>query len=415
MKKKLLLISYSFPPIAAPESFLSAKTFACLSDEYDITVICAEASPRVFPIDASLNSYVKDRFKKISKIPIPSWMKHLHSRGLASKVFLVFYQFPDRLSILTDRVAEKARSFGLENFDILVTWSQLHSSHLAGLVLKKQFPHLKWYAHFSDPWVDNPFNRFKWLVTPFNRVLEKRVIEGADCLLFTSQLTVDLVLKKYPPEVAKKAFVVSHPFDPSLYSTMSLRRRHPNRILFRYIGNFYGDRTPAPIYKALNVLKAEHPELLGQIRFEFVGTNKSVFNRGEQGFNTDIVENIPPVSYRRSLEMMQNADVLLVIDAPSEESVFLPSKLVDYIGTGKVILGITPPGTSADLIRRCGGEVADPNSVPAVVRAIVETVKKIKLPSANIPCSYNNIRKEYSIDTVTEEMRRILALPIDSI
>ena len=32
------------------------------------------------------------------------------------------------------------------------------------------------------------------------------------------------------------------------------------------------------------------------------------------------------------------ADVLLVIDAPADESLFLPSKLIDYLPAGKPIL-----------------------------------------------------------------------------
>ena len=44
--------------------------------------------------------------------------------------------------------------------------------------------------------------------------------------------------------------------------------------------------------------------------------------------------------------------MLLVIDAPADESLFLPSKLIDYLPARKPILGLTPArGASADLIR----------------------------------------------------------------
>ena len=41
----------------------------------------------------------------------------------------------------------------------------------------------------------------------------------------------------------------------------------------------------------------------------------------------------PRVPYDESLRLTRDADALLVVDAPSAEpSVFLPSKLVEYIG-----------------------------------------------------------------------------------
>jgi hypothetical protein len=43
------------------------------------------------------------------------------------------------------------------------------------------------------------------------------------------------------------------------------------------------------------------------------------------------------VGYQESLKLMSEADALLVIDAPADQSVFLPSKLIDYIGAGRPI------------------------------------------------------------------------------
>src|SRR5262249_54611748 len=65
------------------------------------------------------------------------------------------------------------------------------------------------------------------------------------------------------------------------------------------------------------------------------------------------------------------ADVLLVIDAPSGESLFLPSKLVDYLPMNKPILGITPTsGASADLIRSLGYPIVAPDDEAGIAKAI---------------------------------------------
>jgi hypothetical protein len=78
------------------------------------------------------------------------------------------------------------------------------------------------------------------------------------------------------------------------------------------------------------------------------------------------------VPYLESLRYISSADVLLLIDAPSDgPSVFLPSKLIDYLGSGNPVLGITPEtGTSADLIRRVNGIVVDPLSIHEIADAL---------------------------------------------
>ena len=51
---------------------------------------------------------------------------------------------------------------------------------------------------------------------------------------------------------------------------------------------------------------------------------------------------------------MLNSDGFLVIDAPAIESVFFPSKLVEYISFKIPIFGITPPGTAFNIIEKFG-------------------------------------------------------------
>src|SRR3546814_8955981 len=56
--------------------------------------------------------------------------------------------------------------------------------------------------------------------------------------------------------------------------------------------------------------------------------------------------------YSTCLAASAGADVLLLIDAPSGNNVFLPSKLVDYLMMGKPVLGLTPPvGATATVLR----------------------------------------------------------------
>ncbi len=63
--------------------------------------------------------------------------------------------------------------------------------------------------------------------------------------------------------------------------------------------------------------------------------------------------------------------MLLVIDAPADDSLFLPSKLIDYLPLRRPILGLTPlRGASADLIRRLGYPVVAPDDEAAIAGQI---------------------------------------------
>jgi glycosyltransferase involved in cell wall biosynthesis len=224
-------------------------------------------------------------------------------------------------------------------------------------------------AHFSDPWVDNPFREDGRAGRALNARLERRVIERADAVVFTSDATVDLVMRKYPAGWRDKVHVVPHAFDPDLYPAAPWGS---GAVTLRYLGNFYRARRPDPLLRALRIVHEREPALLEGVRVEFVGSRAEPVSGTPlvAGLPDGLVRELPSVDYVESLALMRSADVLLVIDAPADHSVFLPSKLVDYIGADRPLLGITPPGAAADLVARAGGWVADPSDDEAVTTAL---------------------------------------------
>jgi hypothetical protein len=75
--------------------------------------------------------------------------------------------------------------------------------------------------------------------------------------------------------------------------------------------------------------------------------------------------------YVESLEAAVTADLLLLIDAPAEHSVFLPSKIVDYLMLKRPILGLTPAsGASAEVLRSQGHPIVSPDNAHAIEIAL---------------------------------------------
>lgn len=360
------------------------------------------------PLDNSLDSYVAERFQNVFRVPYPRWMSWLMSFSLLRKLFFQVSQFPDRAVYLNRASTKKISELNLEDYEVLVTWSQFHSAHLAGLELKRKAPYLKWFAHFSDPWVDNPYNRWTFLTTPFFGKWEKAVMELCDHVSFTTEQTRTLVMKKYGPLHLKKTSVIPHSFDLALYGDEIPRK--DGKLIFRYLGYFYGKRTPLSLLAALVLLKERRPELLERICFEFVGgwkmsrVEKRVLAGVEKNLPRGVVKFLPSVDYISSLRLMKSSNGLLVIDAPAELSVFLPSKLVDYLGSGNPIIGMTPPGASREVIERHGGWCASPSDPIEISRVLERAIDRISAGWQSRPPEM-----AYHSQTVSHQLESVLA------
>jgi hypothetical protein len=92
----------------------------------------------------------------------------------------------------------------------------------------------------------------------------------------------------------------------------------------------------------------------------------------------------PVIPYLDSLQLMRQCDALLLIDARlsrTTESVFLPSKLVDYLGSGTPVLAVTPvPGATARTLGETGGVVCDIEDEDALDRALTRLLETGDLP-----------------------------------
>lgn len=408
---QLLAVSFYYPPANNPRAVqvarllkhLNASTFLVCGGDY-------RADDR---IDSNLSPLAENFLQKCLRVPFsqPAW-----KRATAK----VAYQFDMRLWEKTpDRyrdwkpsvlraVQESAQQTHIEP-EVLVTFGSPMSDHLIGLELQKRYE-VPWIAHFSDPWVDNPFKEYNALQRNINLSLERRVIESADRVVFTSNETVDLVMSKYSEKLRSKARVLSHAFEPNLYASRS--ENSSSRIVVRYVGDLYLQRTPAPLFRALGRILSSDPRLLKEVCFEFVGSATG-FRLSEIGYDQlpeGLVVFRPTVDYLTSLSLMSSANGLLVIDAPAATSVFLPSKLVDYIGADRPILGITPPGAASKLIAELGGWVADPSNESDTEKAVRSFISFLRDNSTDLRGSWGEqaIRQQFDAASVARKFEQMI-------
>jgi hypothetical protein len=372
VNRRFLLLSYAFPPMAVPEAFLSAKRLGNVPG-VAVDVVCLEPG-RDMRLDTSLDEYVIRRFSHIERLPVP-----LSLRSLAGGNTSAIVQTPGffhALNLCFRSAAGKLLQSG--HHDALVTWSQWHPIHLVGFALKKRFPNIPWVAHFSDPWVDNPFANYDLVRRAYNRRLEHKVYGSADVLSLPSRESVDLIFVGPRSKYREKVVEIPHAFDSELYPDVGPPLR--GKLVFRSLGAFYGPRSPEPMFQALEMLQQRDKLLFDKLTVEFIGVTPGPYLSSPtlRKLPKDTVRFLPPVDYRTSLGLMRSADLLLNIDAPFANSPFLPSKLIDYIGSDRPIFGITPPGAASRVIRDLGGWISHPDDPQAIAEGLATATRFIE-------------------------------------
>jgi glycosyltransferase involved in cell wall biosynthesis len=401
--KKVLSISYAMPPILYPRSIQVQRILLHLIDfGWKSSVISVEPDSvsKKIPRDKTLEELSANRLEIIR---IPS-IENLFFYRAFLKLFPFFRKLPDPSIIWAIRAKETAiKILSLKKFDVLITWGQPMSDHIAGLQIKKK-TEIKWIAHFSDPWIDNPYINLGYVTYKINQCMERNVILNADTVIFTSDATKYTVMKKYSPKIRDKAFVIPHAFDPKLFSEFCNTSRD-KPLTISHIGNLYGFRGFDEVLKALVMLRGKEPFLFDEVSIKIIGTvNSDIKDKTARLSLNEKVLFTPPIPYLDSLQEMENSDVLLIVESKYDRGLFLPSKLIDYLGSNRPLLGIVNPNsTSAKIINDAGGIVADINNVEDIYRSIVELIHAKK---------QNRMEKYYPNDIIRRqfESKRIAAL-----
>jgi len=370
--KKVLLITYAFSPQSTPESILSAKIFAKLNNTKVDVVTIRCPIPGNIDLDPSLEGYIKKNFNTIYECKLNLFFKIISFLGLKK-----LFPFPDYYRVLNNKIYQYIiDNINVRSYDCVVTWSQSHSIHLVGLRLNKHFNLNNWVAYFSDPWSDNPFfnKSYFGMEKLSNLINEKKVLKQCNKAICTSIETKKLIQEKYSQEVRNKIFVIPHCFENELYPKTIKKTKKNKKIIFRYVGRFYGKRFPFILIKALKIIEKQDVKIFNSLNFEVYGAQNSIVSL-RLNLNKKYLNFCGPLSYFNSLKIMKTADYLLVIDAPFKNSVFFPSKLVDYMGSKTPVLGITPKGTARDIIKKMGGYSFSFDNEKILAKQILNLIK----------------------------------------
>ena len=396
-----LIISYSSPPLPRPRSYQIVKLLKHLKGSF---LLITSEYCRAKNLDFSLNSYIKSIEDKTLRV------KDYSESLVASMLFNLIpplSQLPDKHLMWAPSVIKLAKSLKKKIAPrVIIAFSRPETDLLIGIKLKKIFG-VPLAVYFSDPWADKPYAHYARFMKWANSRLEAKVIKYADLILFTNEDQRKLVMQKYPEYIQEKARSIAHCYDETLYPC---EPKKSDIFVVRHMGNFFSYRSPEPFIKAVHLLLKTHPNFKKQLLVEFYGQLPIKDRKLIKALAIeDIIMVRPVIPYLESLKLMSNADLLLLIDAESEHNTFyntfFPSKLVDYVGAKKNILGITSKNSpSARIIKSYGGQVFSSDQVHDISRYMVTAIKHRSRFQPNV----SELRK-YDVRTVASDLENLLS------
>ncbi len=420
MTKRILVISWYFPPINSSEGLVTYKLLNNSKYNYDVYT------------QNTNNSWA---YKKSEDIKINSNIERVYSSAKSLGEFKV--------------EAVKYFEKNKNKYDIVMTRSMPEVDHEIGLEIKNIKPNIIWIASFGDPIAHNPFtiksiniknpyslkNRYehhmglKEMLSPkrflksllFDNNIKKNkklfldknidfqesVINLCDYVIYNSSNQKDYMLSTYinKEELDKKSIILPHSYDEKLYHKFNNKNE---KKVFTYIGHLDTIRTPILLFEALKELQEEFPEISNLVEFNFYG-NLSADDKLYlvDNYMLDLVHVKKSVTYLESLDIMSKSDWLIHVDANISDivpsNIFFAAKLADYLGASKKIMGITMlDGISADILRENGALVMShsKDEIKNYLYLIIFENYEVKMSS--------EARKKYSATKVAQDFDEII-------
>ncbi len=203
---------------------------------------------------------------------------------------------------------------------------------------------------------------------PRLEMMERTAMRAAGSVIFTAKSNCDAYLEAGLVD-EDKAHHIPYFYDDRVFKD-NPEIEVSAGFEIRYFGTFdwSGSRSPNSFLKSLKQFLENKPEARSVTKFSFYGgwlkEHSSLID--ELGME-DVVEIREAVGYNEYLNLVRSAPVLLLVVA-QEHNLFMPSKIVDYFGAQRPILGFVPEGSEMSQVLAKAGMssfVCDQNDVAA--------------------------------------------------
>ena len=378
--KKILMIAPASFPVTSAECIVNIKLLQAMSksSQFDIDLISKDIQWHNYPSDA-LESY-NIHLNSLNIITVSNRLniKTIWQHFLSFIYFRTVYKGSHWAAKALTTAKELVRK---NTYDYVLTKNE--SSFLIGFWLKKHY-NIKWIATWNDPFpkilYPDAYIRY-WNIR--KKPSDKRVIKimrrYVDIHVFPNDRLRDHMNKTLNIDPDKTA-VIPH----IVLSTANEHERKENDGILKLIhsGNIGYPRDPELFFTALEQFFVNHPD--AKLKVDILGvTGQDITDSINRHSLEKHVQTIAPVTYHKSMDMLADYDIAVIIEAECKEGIFLPTKVSDFMQNGIPIFAISPEqGVLNDLYKN--------GNIPYF--ASNEDINQIRLQIEKIYDDYLNTR-----------------------
>lgn len=360
-KKKVLIITYYWPPAGGPGVQRWLK-FVKYLPEFNIEPIVYCPSNANYPIlDQSLQSEVDPSitilqqpikepyklaqlFSKKSKTISKGIIAEKNKQSLIERLMLFVrgnFFIPDARKNWVKPSVNYLSTYILDfNIDTIITSGPPHSLHLIGLQLQQKLG-VKWIADFRDPWTSIGYHKQLKLTKTSakkHKNLEYKVLNSANQIIVTSPSTKT----EFEQITNQPISVITNGYDKEEVVVNQLDRK----FTLSHIGSLLSKRNPEVLWKVLQDLKQEDQDFTNQFQLNLVGSVGEEILQSIAKFDlTNSLNNIGYLTHIEAVEYQKKSQLLLLIEIDSEDTkAIIPGKIFEYMVANRPIIAIGPKG-----------------------------------------------------------------------
>jgi glycosyltransferase involved in cell wall biosynthesis len=373
--KRLLLISYYWPPLGGPGSLRPVKFARYLPEfAYEPIVLTRKSIP-YHSMDKELGDQVKHirtiRTESIDPARLLHIMGMRHYRPkpwhLPAKQAM---NFPDHKILWLPFAFNTARRL---EFDYVFVTAPPFSAFLSGYYLARALSK-PLILDFRDAWLEFPFLPYKTrMKKAYVSHWEKKLVELASLIIVVDENIQEKLLEKYP-SVQDKLFVIPNGYDPDDFTVQN----KPKTFTASYLGTIREERNPMTILKAVDELIRKKKIPSQGIKLKFIGHIEETYLREIE--KLPFTQTYGHLPYSQAIREFSTSHLGVMITTGSKY--FFPSRQNEYLAAGLPII-VCGKSRGIHLLEKAfdqgyPGWIFEYNDIEGIKKQIFEVYSKFK-------------------------------------
>jgi glycosyltransferase involved in cell wall biosynthesis len=344
-KRKVLIVSYNFPPTNNSGSVRVGKLAKYLPEfgwePIVLTVDKDRSVPQTLPVEVDEASIIRaPSFESCSVI----WR-------ISAELPITRTLVPHPMGWYHHALKAGGQILQKHNFDAIFSSYSPSASHFVASRLQRRTG-LPWIAEFRDPWSFTPYSRKIWFSQSVEKRMERRVMSNSCLLIALSEPDAQQLQKIHHKKVA----VIPNGFDEEDYlEEVPLT----SKFTITYTGTAGpGSRDPSLLFEVVRELQQEGRVFPNNFEVRFFGVNVGNFIPSliDKYHLEGLVNFYGFVPFRESVKKQKESMVLLLLERndPSASATYT-GKVFEYLGARRPILATGCKGGNIDKLLQQSG------------------------------------------------------------